>query len=322
MNYTHLIVYLIYQYLKYLFYLFTISFGYDGGFILDIRQLKYFVTIAEEGKITTAAKKLNIAQPPLSRQLKQMEEELGVTLFDRDNKSLNLTLEGERLLLRAKELLNKLDETMVEVQELRKDASGILSVGSNLYCASLILSKVVDIREKNPGLTFKVWEGETIHLIKMLSKRQIEIAITNSPITEKSISQMTLESDPYVLVLPEKWTWSGSEQCRLEEIIDLPLILLRPNYGLGAYGQIVNEFQRLDLEPNILCECQDLIMLLGLVSSGFGATILPLSLLSLHSLGGLRVIQLKDQTLISEPKVIWRKNSYLSKAAKEFLKLF
>ncbi|WP_413303710.1 LysR family transcriptional regulator [Bacillus sp. 1P10SD] len=289
---------------------------------MDIRQLKYFVTIAEEGKITTAAKKLNIAQPPLSKQLKQMEEELGVVLFDRDNKSLNLTLEGERLLLRAKELLNKLDETMVEVQELRKGASGILSVGSNLYCASLILSKVVDIREKNPGLTFKVWEGETIHLIKMLSKRQIEIAITNSPITEKSISQMTLESDPYVLVLPEKWTWSGSEQCRLEEIIDLPLILLRPNYGLGAYGQIVNEFQRLDLEPNILCECQDLIMLLGLVSSGFGATILPLSLLSLHSMGGLRVIQLKDQTLISEPKVIWRKNSYLSKAAKEFLKLF
>ncbi|MFD0050678.1 LysR family transcriptional regulator [Actinomycetes bacterium NPDC127524] len=289
---------------------------------MDIRQLKYFVTIAEEGKITTAAKKLNIAQPPLSRQLKQMEEELGVILFDRDNKSLNLTLEGERLLLRAKELLNKLDETMVEVQELRKDASGILSVGSNLYCAPLILSKVIDIREKNPGLTFKVWEGETIHLIKMLSKRQIEIAVTNSPITEKSISQRTLKSDPYVLVLPEKWTWSGSEQCSLKEIIDLPLILLRPNYGLGAYGQIVNEFQRLDLEPNILCECQDLIMLLGLVSSGFGATILPLSLLSLHSLGGLRVIQLKDQTLISEPKVIWRKNSYLSKAAKEFLKLF
>lgn len=74
---------------------------------------------------------------------------------------------------------------MVEVQELRKDASGILSVGSNLYCASLILSKVVDIRVKNPGLTFKVWEGETIHLLKMLSKRQIEIAVTNSPITEK-----------------------------------------------------------------------------------------------------------------------------------------
>ncbi len=289
---------------------------------MDIRQLKYFVTIAEEGKITTAAKKLNIAQPPLSRQLKKMEEELGVVLFDRDNKNLNLTLEGERLLLRAKELLNKLDETMVEVQELRKGASGILSVGSNLYCASLILSKVVDIREKNPDLTFKVWEGETIHLIKMLSKRQIEIAITNSPITEKSISQMPLESDPYVLVLPEKWSWNGSKQCRLEDIIDLPLIILRPNYGLGAYGQIVNEFQRLGLEPNILCECQDLIMLLGLVSSGFGATILPLSLLSLHSLGGLRVIQLKDQTLISEPKVIWRKNSYLSKAAKEFLKLF
>ncbi|WEG10975.1 LysR family transcriptional regulator [Pullulanibacillus sp. KACC 23026] len=289
---------------------------------MDIRQLRYFVTIAEEGKITTAAKKLNIAQPPLSKQLKQMEEELGVVLFDRDNKSINLTLEGEKLLLRAKEILNKFDETMVEVQELRKGASGTLSVGSNLYCAALILSKVVAIREKNPELTFKVWEGETIHLIKMLSRRQIEIALSNSPISEKNMSQMKLESDPYVLVLPEKWEWKGSQQAKLENIVDLPLILLRPNYGLGAYGQIVNEFQRLGLEPNILCECQDLIMLLGLVSSGFGATILPFSLLSLHSLGGLRIIELQDKALISEPAVIWRKNSYLSKAAREFLALF
>jgi LysR family transcriptional regulator, salicylic acid-responsive activator of bsdBCD len=289
---------------------------------LDIRQLRYFVAIAEEGKITTAAKRLNIAQPPLSKQLKQMEEELGVVLFDRDNKSLNLTLEGEKLLERAKEILNKFNETMVEVQELRKSASGTLSVGSNLYCASLMLSKVIEIREKNPHLTFKVWEGETIHLIKMLSKREIEIAITNSPITQKNISRMELESDPYVLVLPEKWPWKGIDQARLKDIVDLPLMLLRPNYGLGAYGQIVNEFQRLQLKPNILCECQDLIMLLGLVSSGFGATILPSSLLSLYSLGGLRVIHIDDQTLMSEPAVIWRKNSYLSKAAREFLDLF
>lgn len=289
---------------------------------MDIRQLRYFVTIAEEGKITTAAKRLNIAQPPLSKQLKQMEEELGVVLFDRDKKSLNLTLEGEKLFERAIEILNKFDETLVEVQELRKGASGILSVGSNLYCASLMLSKVIAIREKNPHLTFKVWEGETIHLIKMLSKRQIEIAITNSPVNEKNISKMALARDPYVLVLPEKWCWREKNTAKLKEMINLPLMLLRPNYGLGAYGQIINEFQRLNLEPNILCECQDLIMLLGLVSSGFGATILPHSLLSLYSLGGLRVIELEEQTLMSEPAVIWRKNSYLSKAAKEFLSLF
>jgi LysR family transcriptional regulator, salicylic acid-responsive activator of bsdBCD len=289
---------------------------------LDIRQLRYFVAIAEEGKITTAAKRLNIAQPPLSKQLKQMEEELGVVLFDRDNKSINLTLEGEKLLERATEILNKFDETMVEVQELRKSASGILSVGSNLYCASLMLTKVIAIREKIPHLTFRVWEGETIHLIKMLSKRQIEIAITNSPITQKNISKMSLASDPYVLALPDKWPWKGSGEARLKDIANLPLMLLRPNYGLGAYGQIINEFQRLNLEPNILCECQDLIMLLGLVSSGFGATILPFSLLSLYSLGGFRIVQIEGESLVSEPAVIWRKNSYLSKAAREFLDLF
>lgn len=76
---------------------------------MDIRQLKYFVTIAEEGKITAAAKQLHIAQPPLSRQLKQLEEELGVVLFDRNKKkSLTLTYEGEVFYKRAKDILHKL----------------------------------------------------------------------------------------------------------------------------------------------------------------------------------------------------------------------
>jgi LysR family transcriptional regulator, salicylic acid-responsive activator of bsdBCD len=292
---------------------------------LDIRQLRYFVTIAEEGKITAAAKRLNMAQPPLSIQLKLMEEELEVVLIERDKKHLNLTPEGEVLLKRAKEILNKFDDSMGEVRELRKKMSGTLSVGSTLYCASLMLSKVLAIREKNPHVSFKVWQGESIHLKDLLEKRKIEIAITNSSLTLSDVSTMRIAVDPYVLVLPEIlpeiWKWELTQKVGFADIVNLPLILLRPTHGMGVYGEITAEFQRLNLKPNILCECQDLVMLHGLISAGFGATILPLSVLSLNSLDNLRIVEFINP-LISEPTLIWKKNSYLSKIAKEFITLF
>ncbi|ASB91088.1 HTH-type transcriptional regulator BsdA [Bacillus sonorensis] len=170
---------------------------------MDIRQLKYFVTIAEEGKITAAAKQLHIAQPPLSRQLKQLEEELGVVLFDRNKKkNLTLTYEGEVFYKRAKDILHKLRDSILEVQELREEVAGTLAVGSTIYCAALLLSKVSQIREKHPNLMFNIWEGEPSRLHKLLENRQIDAAITTTPFYSKNIESKSLPDIPCKLVLP------------------------------------------------------------------------------------------------------------------------
>ena len=93
---------------------------------MDIRQLRYFLTIAQEGQITRAAKQLNMEQPPLSRQLKLMEEELGVLLFERSGKQLQLTHAGELLQNRAASLLNQFNETLTEVKEIHAGIRGML----------------------------------------------------------------------------------------------------------------------------------------------------------------------------------------------------
>jgi LysR family transcriptional regulator, salicylic acid-responsive activator of bsdBCD len=290
---------------------------------MDIRQLKYFVAIAEEKTITGAAKRLHMAQPPLSRQLKKMEEELGVTLFERNKKKcLTLTHEGELFLKRAKETLNNLEAAITEVRELREKVSGTLAVGSTIYCASLMLEKVMLLRKQNPELTFNIWEGESSRLLELLENREIEIGIITSSVSGRNIEKKVLDVDPCVLVLPDKWPFLYDESIELTKIYELPLILLRPLQGKGLYDQIINQFKRFDLQPNILCECHDSAMLLSLVSAGFGATILPLSMLSLNPFGNFRILHFKNNPLVLEPAVIWRANSYLSKSAKEFLNLF
>lgn len=114
---------------------------------MDIRQLRYFITIAQEQKITSAAKKLHMAQPPLSRQLKQLEDELGVILFDRNKKKqMTLTYEGTVFLKRAKEILHRFEDAVIEVQELKEKVAGTLAVGSTIYCAALMLEKVTQIK--------------------------------------------------------------------------------------------------------------------------------------------------------------------------------
>ncbi|MGZ4164937.1 MAG: LysR family transcriptional regulator substrate-binding protein, partial [Tumebacillaceae bacterium] len=99
-------------------------------------------------------------------------------------------------------------------------------------------------------------------------------------------------------------------------------ILLRPPNGQSTYGKIVSEFHRRNPRTNILCECNDTVMLLNLVSAGFGMTILPRAVLTLSPTHSFRILHIKDNPFLMQPRVIWRKNGYLSKAAKEYLRLF
>lgn len=290
---------------------------------MDIRQLKYFVTIAQEGKITTAAKKLHIAQPPLSRQLKQMEEELGVVLFDRNKKkNLTLTYEGEVFLKRAKDILHKLEDSILEVRELREEVNGTLAVGSTIYCAALLLSKVSQIREMYPNLMFNIWEGEPVRLNELLESRQIDAAITTTPFCSKNFESKKLPDIPCKLVLPGNQSYGLSGKAGMKDISELPLILLRPAHGKGIYDEVVHSFQTYGLEPTVVCECHDSTTLLSLVTSGFGATILPLSMLPEHFARHVQTLEIKDNPFILTPSVVWRANSFLPKPVRQFLSLF
>ncbi|WP_019004494.1 LysR family transcriptional regulator [Cohnella laeviribosi] len=287
---------------------------------MDIRQMRYFIAIAEEGQITSAARRLNMAQPPLSQALKAMEEELGVMLFERGRHALTLTYEGEVFLRKAMEVVHHFEESIAEVKELGREVKGTLSVGATVYCSQLLLDKITAMREQNPMLSFRIREGYIDHLKDLMEKRKIEIAISHSPVDWPHVSTLPLDPEPFVLVLPGQWNLQLREPVDLADIADKPLILLlRPPHGRSIYQDTLREFQKRNLQPNIMCECNDSVMLLSLISAGFAMSMLPMSMLELYPSHHFRILRIKGNPLFSQPQAIWRKNGYLSKAAKQFL---
>lgn len=289
---------------------------------MDIRQFRYFIAIAEEGQVTAAARRLNMAQPPLSQALKQMEQELGVKLFERNKNALALTHEGERLLHKAIDVVNHFDETIAEIQESGQTAGGMLSVGATIYCSPLMLNKIRLFRERHPLFTFRVWEGDSDRIHDLLKRRDIEIAIVHSPVSWPNISAQALQPEPFVLVTSKEWAESLPDAVDLAEIADKPLILLKPPQGWSLYGNILNELHRHNPQPNVLCECNDTVILLNLVSAGFGMTLLPEAVLALYPSANFRIVRVRNSPFSLQPRVVWRKHGYLSKAGKAFLRMF
>ncbi|EEL48058.1 MULTISPECIES: LysR family transcriptional regulator [Bacillus cereus group] len=288
---------------------------------MDIRQLRYFFTIAQEGQITRAAKKLHMAQPPLSQQLKLLEQELGVLLLERNGRQLELTEAGSVLFKKAQEILYQFDETISEVKEVGNGLKGTLSIGSVKSCFSYIPERLRLFREKYPLVTFRLYEGDSFRLAESIKNREIELAVVRLPVEMEEFSFFPLPTDKFVVVIPDEKT-DKRTTISMKELATAPLMLLQRIKGFGLYEKVLDGFKQHGLKPNIICDCPDAAMLLSLVKSGVGFTLLPKSTLVALPLNGVKIIDIEDSTITSDSAVIWLKNRSLSKIAIHFLETF
>jgi DNA-binding transcriptional LysR family regulator len=291
---------------------------------VDIKQLHYFCTIVQEGQITRAAKKLHMAQPPLSQQLKLLEQELGVKLFDRNGRNMDLTESGKVLYNRAKRILSQVDETMTEVKETGDGIKGVLSIGASKSCFAYLPDRIRIFREKYPLVTFQLREGDTYYIGELLKNREIELAVTRLPLEMDDISMIRFPVEPYILVIPESWQdqVKNRSSIKMIEIQDFPLLLLHRINGKGQFEIVINECRSHGFEPNVVLECPDASMLLSLVAAGVGATIVPKSTLQSHYSDQTIAIELEDASIMSESAIIWLKDRYLSKSANRLIETF
>ena len=291
---------------------------------MDIKHLRYFCTVAEEKQVTKAARKLHMAQPPLSQQLKKMEEEVDGKLFERHGRDLELTAAGEVLYKKAKKILRDLEETMVEVKETKEGTRGVLSVGSNKSCFSYLAEQLKRLRVLHPNILYQLREGDTYFLEECITKREIELALVRLPVNLEEFSILCLPSEPYVVVIPEEWQNGEADvfHVSMKELKDIPLMLLHRISGTGQFELVVNECRNHGFEPNVICECPDATMLLSLASSGVGATIVPKSTLYGFPYDNIRVLELEDASIAAELGLIWKKDHYLTKTAQRLLDLF
>ena len=176
---------------------------------MDIRQLRYFCAIAEEGQISRAAQRLHIAQPPLSYQLKLLEEELGVKLVERNTRNLSLTQAGHVFYQRAEQILGMLQAAASEVKDVEYGVNGILAIGSppaigNLY----IPERIVRFHKEYPYVRFQWREGNTFRILELLESDMVEFGIVRLPVPAGAYEQRPLLTESWLAVVrqdDERW---------------------------------------------------------------------------------------------------------------------
>lgn len=282
---------------------------------MDIKQLRYFIAIAEEKNITAAANRLHMSQPPLSIQLKQLEMELGVQLFDRNGKSMELTDKGNLLYNRALQLINSVEEIKNELQETEDGKRGVLSVGINTLSFSGFSDMIQLFHKQYPLVSLKIVQNDSYYLTEMVKSRAIEMAFVRLPLEHRGLTYHHLLNESFVFVSNQE-----VHDPTLEEIAQMPLIIPSTE-GLGSYNTILEAFSRNKLELTSIAECSDMHVLMDLVKGGMGATMVPKSVFDAYKDKNLYAAPISNAQLNSSMGVIWLEQHFVSTPARNFMEL-
>lgn len=284
---------------------------------MDMKQLGYFVAIAEEGSISAAAKKLHISQPPLSHQLKLLENELGVQLAERGARRITLTDAGIILYKRANRILELADAAVRELDDFSDKPNGTLRLGTTSSSGPALLKKrMVDYAAAYPDVHYEIHEGNTFQLIELLASGVIEIAIARTPFHAENTEHIALESEPMIAVGSKKFLSNfQSDEIQLSDLRDKPLILYRRFEKL-----ILTACKAAGFKPDILCMNDDARTSLMWANTGLGVAIMPHSMQPYAE--GCICKTILEKSIESRVTAIWRSDRYLSAAAKGFLEVF
>lgn len=168
---------------------------------MELKQLNYFVRVAQEGTISAAARKLNLTQPPLSAQMKLLEQEVGCPLFERGSRRIQLTEAGRMLYNRAVTMLEFADITRQELKDYLEGTSGTLRLGVVSSVGSTYLTQIVSrFHKEHPQIAFELTEANTYQLLEQLSANLLELAIVRTPFPEQGFVSVRLLDEPMLAV--------------------------------------------------------------------------------------------------------------------------
>jgi len=250
---------------------------------MELRHLRYFVAVAEEKSFTRAAERLHIAQPPLSRQIQQLEEDLGVVLIEKGVRPLRLTEAGAFFLAHAKPLLDQVHDLRTMTQRVGK-VERTLSIGfvaSTLY--GLLPDMIRRFRERHPEVEVLLHEMTTVEQLRALKEGRIDVGFGRLKSEDPSIRRILLREERMVVALYPGHRLAGGEGgLRLRELIHEPLLVYpkapRPSFA----DQVLAAFSEANLAPDHVQEVRELQIAMGLVAAGQGIAIVPESVQGMH----------------------------------------
>ena len=289
------------------------------GQTIGIKDMRAFFAIVEEGNISHAAQRLGIAQPALSRQMKHLEENLHVKLFERGSRRIRLTEAGSLLYNRVENILGMVDGTVREIKEIGNGSKGVIRIGTITTSGAMILPDLIaEFRKLYPEVTFEIWEAEGARIIELLDNRLIEIAITRTQVDSSTYELLVLPNEPLVMVMNAQNVCGKKEDTiKLKELKGKPLII-----PLRWKSNFIAACQKLNFEPNIICVSDSIVQDLLMVQNNLGVAMIPFSGKKLFNDCDLIYKRIVDPEVTTHTVLAWRKNQTLSTACRNFIELF
>jgi LysR family transcriptional regulator, benzoate and cis,cis-muconate-responsive activator of ben and cat genes len=243
---------------------------------MEFKRLKYFVAVAEELHFGRAAERLEMAQPPLSRQIAQLEQDLDVLLFDRSRSQIRLTQAGETLFERTREILELLDSAYRETTMIGKGGAGILRIGFVGSATHGPLPRLIKaFRSNYPPVDLALYAMNNAESERALVQREIDIAIARPRLAGDEFRTDILNSEPFILALPEDSKWSKFDKVPLADLHDEVFVLF-PRRPRPAYCDRIMEVCRQEgFVPRQPVMSQDFQTAISLVSVGVGISVVP-----------------------------------------------
>ncbi len=276
---------------------------------MELRQLKYFLSVAEELHFRKASEKLHMTQPALSRQIKQLEDEMATVLFKRTKRTVKLTDAGHFFYKEAQELIRKLDRVVSETRQRETGAIGKLKVGYVPSAMHNVLPGIINQLQQNfPGIQLELYQETALDQYDMLKSEKLDIGFLRVPRNDEELETSVIFKETYSLVVPASHKITEKNFKGLSQLAGEKFILTPRSVGEKYFDNIISLFSEEGFSPVVIHESVNEHATIRLVENNIGISIIPSSFK--HGFNTTaKFIELKNIPERLELSVAWRKNN-------------
>jgi DNA-binding transcriptional LysR family regulator len=284
---------------------------------LDIKQLQYFIEVANKNSFSRAAEHLFITQPTISKMIKNLETELGVPLFDRSRKKLLLTDAGHTILEQAKLIDKAFTNLEIELDNLLGLKKGHIRIGlPPIFDAHFFLKIIGYFHERYPGITFQFVEDGSKKIEDDVDNNLLDVGVVVLPTNNEMFEHFSFMEEDLKLILHPTHPLANHIEINLAELANESFILFNKDFVLN--DRIINACNHIGFNPHIISESSQWSFIEEMVASKLGISLLPESICR-HLNKNVRTVKIVNPSIRWNLALIWGKNKYLSTAAKEWL---
>ena len=281
---------------------------------MELRHIRYFVALAEELNFRQAAERLHITQPPLSRQIRELEEEIGVTLFHRNKRNVALTDAGKVFLQKAYQILDDVEQAGIITRMSSAGNGAEFHIGFTGSVRDLV-PLLRTFRDEHPEVGLFLYPMSSTNQVTALHEKRIDLGFITVPVSSNKIETKPIKTMPFVATFPKHHPLARKDPLYLADLKDEPIIITVKSAGIRFYEAVMDIFRRAGITPSVTIQAYDIQTVLLLVESGMGITLEPAPWMESE---GIVRRKLADVSLAITPSVAWHTDNR-SETLRQFL---